>query len=194
MLNHFWQRQTRDGAVCKSMIASAAFAIGASACGPPPAPAAPLAASATAPSSSAPAARNPTYNRDRDPMSASYDHEKNPFMQLMMAKMWVVVARLEAGEGTLRMAAAKEALDESLGKVAAVEEPCAKAARAALDWASATKQSMERRYLNSVDLLGDQNIGTKVVDAEVTVLRDEIDVLERRMQGCPKQYFGPEDR
>jgi hypothetical protein len=126
-------------------------------------------------------------------MSASYDHEKNPFTQLIMARMWVVVARLEAGDDTPRMAAARQALEESQGKIASVSEPCARAARASLVWASAPKQSMERRYLNSVDLLGEQNIGTKVVDAEVTVLRDEIDVLERRMKTCPKQYFGPED-
>ena len=127
-------------------------------------------------------------------MSASYDHEQNAFTRLILAKMWVAVAKVESPEGVVRAQTAQEALAESEQRVAAVTEPCVKDARHALDWAEATKQAMERRYLNSVDLIGEQNIGTRVVDAEVTTLRDEIDVLDRRMKTCPRQYFGPEDR
>jgi hypothetical protein len=145
-------------------------------------------------SASAPVDTPAAYQRDRDPMSASYDHEPNPFTRLIVARMWVAVAKLESGDGTLRVQTAQESLTESEQKLATITEPCVKEALRALNWAEATKQAMERRYLNSVDLLGDQNIGTRVVDAQVTTLRDEIDVLERRLKTCPKQYFGPEDR
>jgi hypothetical protein len=127
-------------------------------------------------------------------MSASYDQEKNVFIRGILGRLWETVAKLEAGDGTPRLAAARQAVEEAQSKVAEVGEPCVKDASLALDWALGTKQSLERRYLSSVDLLGEQNIGTKVVDAEVMVLRDAIDTLERRMKACPKQYFGPGER
>jgi hypothetical protein len=127
-------------------------------------------------------------------MSASYDHENNPFTRLIVAKMWEAVAHVESEHDAQRAAAAHEAVEESQKGIDAIVDACSKHAYAAKEWSEATKQSMERRYLNSVDLLGEQNVGTRLVDAKIMVLRDQIDVLERRLQTCPKQYFGPGER
>jgi len=127
-------------------------------------------------------------------MSASYDHETNPFTRLIVAKMWAAVARVESEHDEKRAATAREAVEESLKGIEAFADNCSKHAYGAKEWAEATKQSLERRYLNSVDLLGEQNVGTRLVDAEVMVLRDQIDELERRLQTCPRQYFGPGER
>ncbi len=159
------------------------------ACGPAPRPLAPAPAAATPAASASAAPVAPRYARDRDPMAASYDGEQNPFARVIIAKLWIATARLEDGDGTARMLAARSAAEESADKAKAIGEPCAPAARATHDWAEATKQGFERRYLSSVELLGEDNIGTKVIDAQVMVLRDEIEVLEQRMKGCPKAYF-----
>lgn len=164
------------------------FVVLLAACGPAPQPVTPAAPSPT-PSASPPAPVAPRYQRDRDPMAASYDGEQNPFARAIIAKLWVVTARLEDGDGTARMRTAQTAADESAESVKAIGEPCAPAARATRDWADTTKQAFERRYLSSVELLGEDNVGTKVIDAQVTVLRDEIESLEQRMKSCPKAYF-----
>jgi hypothetical protein len=180
--------------LCRAGVLAGLGALVLPACGPAPAPAAPTAAPAAPPLASGQPAAPPSYHRDRDPMSASYDGEKNPFTRLIVARMWLAVARVDAGEGGQREQTALASVKRAEEQTAAIAEPCERRARAALDWAEATKQALERRYLSSVDLLGEQNVGTREVDAQVTVLRDEIDVLERRMQSCPKQYFGPGDR
>ena len=127
-------------------------------------------------------------------MSASFDGHSNPFTRLLIAKMWLAIAQVDGGQGGLRAQAAQQAVQQAQDQTASLTEPCARQARDALQWAEATKQSLERRYLNAVDLLGEQNVGTREVEAQITVLRDEIDILERRMQACPKQYYGPEDQ
>jgi hypothetical protein len=127
-------------------------------------------------------------------MSASFDHENNPFTRLIVAKMWAAVARVESEHDDQRAAAAREAVEQSEKTLEEIVDACSKHAYVAKEWAEGTKQSLERRYLNSVDLLGEKNVGTRLVDAEVMVLRDQIDVLERRLKTCPKQYFGPGER
>lgn len=176
-----------------AIVIAALALLGLASCGSPPQPERPRPAQSPAPaaSSAQPAAG---YQRDRDPMAASYDREANPFTRLIVAKMWEAVARVETEHDEKRAATAREAVEDSQRRVESIGEACAKEAYGAKEWAEGTKQSLERRYLNSVDLLGDKNVGTRLVDAEILVLRDQIDVLDRRLQPCPKQYFGPGER
>lgn len=160
------------------------------ACGPAPQPVAP-AAPAPTPSASAPAApKKLAYARDQDGLAASYDGERNPFAKLIIAKLWIATAALEDGESSERMRLAKQALEQSNAALESEKDLCVPAARATKEWAEGTKQGFERRYLAAVELLGEDNLDTKVIDKQVTVLRDEIESLEQRMKKCPKSYFG----
>lgn len=158
-------------------------------CGPAPQPVAPTAPPA-APLASAPAApKKPAYSRDQDGLAASYDTERNPFAKVIIAKLWIATAALEDGETSERMTLAKQALEQSNAALTSEKDICVPAARATKEWAESEKVKAERRYLASVELLGEDNVESKVTDKQVMVLRDEIESLEQRMKSCPKSYF-----
>jgi hypothetical protein len=141
---------------------------------------------ASAPPSPAP------YQRSQDPIARSLDDERNPYTRRTIARLWIAIARVETGESSERAAVASAALQDARNSAQSQLDPCAGPARAALRWVSTTKQAYERRYLVSIDLLGQDNIESRSLDAQVQALRDDMDELERLLSNCPDRWFESE--
>jgi hypothetical protein len=135
----------------------------------------------------------PPYQRSQDAIGSSFDNERNPFMRRAIGRLWVAIAHVEVGDTSERWRVASAALQDARAAVESQTDVCAGKARAALRWETTTKQAYERRYLAAIDLLGEENIETRSLDAQVQALRDDIDELERTLKSCPDRWFGPED-
>lgn len=116
-------------------------------------------------------------------MFLTFDAEKNPYSRRTIAKLWVAAAEVEALPE--RMQAAKEALEQAEAEVGQVADACQAGAVQARDRADSTKTSLEQQFLQA----GEGNPTARTLDAQIHVLRDELESLSDLARPCQRAIF-----
>lgn len=131
------------------------------------------------------------YSKFTDPLFLAYGEEQNVFGRRTLARLWVATAGLDVpGDAQrARLQEAQRALDNSDRAVAAQADPCEARVDIALDRAMGTKNQLEQQYLDVVEAEGEQSLAAQRLDAQVHVLRDEVEALRVLAEPCPKPMF-----
>lgn len=131
------------------------------------------------------------YSKFTDPYYLAHNDERNVYGRRTLARLWTVVATHDApGAGRdARLSEANTALAAAEQSVAAQNDPCAAHVTEAVERAEATKAQIERTYLQITQDGGEQSQEAQSLDAQVHLLRDEIEELRTLSEPCPKQMF-----
>jgi hypothetical protein len=166
-----------------------------SACGPAaPAPSTPH---PVATASDKPAESEPplVYSKFTDPLYLAYSDEQNVFGRRTLARLWVAVAKTDPSGNAqaARLAEASQALEATDRAVAAQSNVCEAHVDIALERAIITKNQLEQQYLQVSEQGDEDSLSAKRLDAQVHILRDEIEALRVLAEPCPKPMFDDPD-
>lgn len=135
------------------------------------------------------------YSKFTDPLYLAWGEEQNVFGRRTLARLWVTTAGLDApGDAQkARLQEAQRALDQAERAVSAQADPCQAGVSLALDRATGTKNQLEQQYLDVVEAEGESSASALRLDAQVHVLRDEVEALRILAEPCPKPMFDRAD-
>jgi hypothetical protein len=155
---------------------------------PPPELAAPP---ATMPPPSAEPSNEVAYSKFTDSYYLTHANERNVYGRRTLARLWVLVATGDTPGAAreARLSEANAALAAAERAVAAQNDPCAAHVAEALERAEATKAQLERQYLQLSQDSGEPSPEAQSLDAQVHLLRDEIEELRTLSEPCPKPLF-----
>lgn len=135
------------------------------------------------------------YSKFTDPLYLAYSDEQNVFGRRTLARLWVAVAKTDppGSAQAARLAEATEALATTDRAVAAQSNVCEARVDVALERAIVTKNQLEQQYLQVGEQGGEESATAKRLDAQVHILRDEIEALRALAEPCPKSMFDEPD-
>lgn len=126
------------------------------------------------------------YSKYTDPLFLAHGEEQNVFGRRTLARLWVAVASTDpAGEAqAARMREAQKALEETEHAVSLQTNACDARVDIALERAISTKNRLEQQYLETVERQGEHGSDAIGLDAQIHVLRDEVEVLTELAEPC----------
>lgn len=168
---------------------SLAIALSAMACAPSVRPKPSLPPASSSPAKAPDSAPIITYDRAIDPLARAFDAEQNIFYQRAIARMWLASASFEESPGHPRIAAATLAMQTAESKQPqGCDDPLLEAA---LSRVEEQKSSLERRYLEMTDRMGEDHRECRSLDAQIHALRDDLGALEAQAHPCRQKALSP---
>jgi hypothetical protein len=79
---------------------------------------------------------------------------------------------------------AAKALELAENTAAGIQEPCKKGVQTGYDRAVATKQKLEQAYVTASSEANADEATLSVIDAQIHLLRDEVEELDRLSKSC----------
>ncbi|MFW5740280.1 MAG: hypothetical protein ACOC1F_07935 [Myxococcota bacterium] len=131
------------------------------------------------------------YSKFTDPLYLAFSDEQNVYGRRTLARLWVAVASTDPPSDAQesRLATASEALERTERAAAAQPDPCEAGVTTALERAIQTKNRLEQQYLDVTEQAGESSPTAKRLDAQVHLLRDEIEALRALSEPCPTPMF-----
>ncbi|MCU0691334.1 MAG: hypothetical protein MUF54_08030 [Polyangiaceae bacterium] len=174
--------------MCVFAATAVLAALADSACAPPPAPSTP--AAAPPPDATPQPAEPVAYSRYTDPMFLAVGEERNVYGRRTLARLWVLDAEMDPTSEAQqqRLGLARETLAKADEAIAVQTDPCIAHVKAALKRAQATKQQLERSYLAIPEQQAQSNEARRL-DAQIHMMRDELEQLESLAAQCPNQMY-----
>lgn len=131
------------------------------------------------------------YSKFTDPLYLAFSDEQNVFGRRTLARLWVTAAESDppSDARAARLQEARQALERAERAVAAQPDACEARVDIAMERAMATKNHIEQQYLRLMEQGAEDSPEARSLDAQVHLLRDEIEALRSLAEPCPKEMF-----